>query len=87
MPVLGGLDAARIIRNDLKMQRPIIALTAAALKEDQEASLTSGMNDFLTKPIRVEKLKKILLKRTSSDVQNQEDGSQMSVQLKEVASF
>ncbi len=63
MPVLGGLDAARIIRNDLKMQLPIIALTAATLKEDQEASLASGMNDFHTKPIRVEKLKKLFSNR------------------------
>ena len=87
MPVLGGLEAARIIRNDLKMQLPIIALTAVVMKEDQQASLDAGMNDFLTKPVRVEKLKATILQWTNSDILNQKDRDQTAVVLEEVASL
>ncbi|NNU16115.1 response regulator [Parvularcula sp. ZS-1/3] len=51
MPVMGGLDAARAIRDAETVSRvPIIALTANALQEDQDACLEAGMDDFLTKP-------------------------------------
>jgi CheY-like chemotaxis protein len=87
MPVLGGLDATRILRNEFKMQLPIIALTAAAMKEGQQASLDAGMNDFLTKPVRVEKLKATILQWTNSDILNQKDRDQTAVVLEEVASL
>lgn len=57
MPVLGGIEATRQIRDKISKDLPIVALTAAALKEDQENCLNSGMNDFLTKPINMAKLK------------------------------
>lgn len=51
MPIMGGLDAARAIRNAETSSRvPIIALTANALQEDQDACFEAGMDDFLTKP-------------------------------------
>ena len=87
MPVLGGLEAARIIRNDLKMQLPIIALTAAVMKGDQQASLAAGINDFLTKPIRVKNLKETILRWTKLDILNQEGRGQTAVLLEEVVSF
>jgi len=62
MPVMGGLDAARVIRKELDRNIPIIALTAAAMKEDEERSLSAGMNDHLAKPISSEKLKEKLIK-------------------------
>ncbi|MBF0569674.1 MAG: response regulator, partial [Candidatus Omnitrophica bacterium] len=67
MPVMGGLDATEIIRRDINKDIPIIALTAAAMKEDQDNSLKSGMNDYLTKPIDRKKLKDQLLKWTKRD--------------------
>ena len=87
MPVLGGLEAARIIRNDLKMQLPIIALTAAVMKGDQQASLAAGINDFLTKPIRVKNLKETILRWTKSDILNQEGRGQTAVLLEEVVTL
>lgn len=63
MPVMGGLEAARAIRA-LKPLQPIIALTAAALKEDRDQSLEAGMNDFLTKPLQLQELQAMLRKWT-----------------------
>jgi signal transduction histidine kinase/ActR/RegA family two-component response regulator len=53
MPVMDGYEAARSIRtldDPLKRNVPIIALTAAALKEVKERVFASGMNDYITKP-------------------------------------
>ena len=62
MPVMGGLEATRAIREDVTKELSIIALTAAAMEKDKEESLASGMNDYLAKPINPKKLKEKLLK-------------------------
>lgn len=54
MPVLGGLDAARRIRESSHPQAaiiPIIALTANAFEEDRRETVAAGMNGFVSKPI------------------------------------
>ena len=53
MPMMDGMEATLIIRkmNGLNNQVPIVALTAHALKGDRERFISSGMNDYLTKPI------------------------------------
>jgi PAS domain S-box-containing protein len=50
MPVMDGVEATIYIRNILKIDTPIIALTANAFKHDIDLYLKSGMNDFITKP-------------------------------------
>lgn len=50
MPVMGGLEAVRLLRT-AGYSRPIIALTANAMKEDQESYIAVGCNAFLSKPI------------------------------------
>lgn len=50
MPVMDGYETTEYIRNTLKLDMPIIAMTATALKEDQEKSIAVGMNDFMIKP-------------------------------------
>ncbi|MEM9284307.1 MAG: ATP-binding protein [Pseudomonadota bacterium] len=51
MPKMGGLEATRLIREHPESSRtPIIALTANALQEDQDACFAAGMDDFLSKP-------------------------------------
>jgi signal transduction histidine kinase/CheY-like chemotaxis protein len=61
MPVMGGCDATRIIRSEIDKTVPIIALTAAVMKEDEVASLAAGMNDYVTKPVELHKLKEKIM--------------------------
>ncbi|MFD0894855.1 response regulator [Luteolibacter ambystomatis] len=57
MPEMDGLTAMREIRARREWSRlPIIALTAKAMKSDQEQCLQAGANDYLSKPLDVEKL-------------------------------
>src|SRR4029078_8175517 len=57
MPEMDGLTATREIRKNPRWQKlPIIAVTAKAMKEDQERSLAAGANDYLAKPIELEEL-------------------------------
>ena len=60
MPVMDGLAATRQWRSEeTQLQRrrtPIIAITANAMKEDQTACLASGMDDYLSKPLRADDL-------------------------------
>ncbi|MBF0216386.1 MAG: response regulator [Candidatus Omnitrophica bacterium] len=62
MPVMSGIEAVGIIRKEIGRIIPIIAITAAAMKEDRERSIKSGMNDYLTKPVDHMKLKEMLIK-------------------------
>jgi signal transduction histidine kinase len=52
MPVMDGLEAARTIRELGYCSLPIIALTASAFATDKEKCLASGMNDFISKPLK-----------------------------------
>jgi len=57
MPEMDGLTAMREIRKRPEWKRvPIIALTAKAMKDDQEKCLAAGANDYIAKPLDVEKL-------------------------------
>ncbi len=51
MPVMDGLEACRILRQELRMTLPVIALTAGALVDERERALEAGMTDFLSKPL------------------------------------
>jgi PAS domain S-box-containing protein len=79
MPEMDGVEATMIIQEDWSPEkRPrVIAMTAHALKGDREKYLACGMEDYISKPIRVEKLVEVLeqcpVKMVTSDLIDQPD--------------
>jgi CheY-like chemotaxis protein len=61
MPIMSGLTATKTLR-DKGFVTPIVALTAHAMKGDDEKCLKAGCNDYLSKPVNVTKLMSILEK-------------------------
>ncbi|WP_213765256.1 response regulator [Caballeronia sp. dw_19] len=61
MPGMDGLEATRRIRTDPRFATlPIIAITAKAMKDDQEQTRVAGMTDYLAKPIDLDRLYSLL---------------------------
>ena len=62
MPVMNGIDATIAIRQlpGVSGRLPIVALTACALQEDEQACRKAGMDDFLTKPVNLPLLQSTL---------------------------
>ena len=69
MPEMDGYTATSIIRNELKMDIPIIAMTAHAMAGEKEKCLQLGMNDYVSKPIK----ETILYNIIASNAQNLPD--------------
>jgi len=86
MPVMDGYEATKIIRGfDTKI--PVVALSAAVLQRDREASLQAGMDDHLGKPIVQIQLENILKKYLPwkiVDLEEKEENSSDLAQLKTV---
>ncbi len=62
MPIMDGVTATKIIRNELLHTLPIIALTAGVLHSEQQTYLSVGMNDFLPKPIDFDDFGRVIRK-------------------------
>jgi CheY-like chemotaxis protein len=62
MPEMDGLEATRLIRQQLHRQPVIIALTANAMRGDREECLVAGMDDYICKPVRLDELMQLLEK-------------------------
>jgi CheY-like chemotaxis protein len=67
MPEMDGLEASRqIAKRWAAHERPrIIAMTANAMQGDREECLAAGMDDYVTKPIRMDALVEALLQSTT----------------------
>ncbi|HNP45788.1 MAG TPA: PAS domain S-box protein [Panacibacter sp.] len=68
MPEMDGLEATAFIRQNISTSLPVIALTANALKQEQEKCLKAGMNDFLSKPFDEEDLVKMIAKWLGKEI-------------------
>jgi PAS domain S-box-containing protein len=85
MPVLDGYQATQVLRELEKhngRHTIVIALTAHALASDREKCLAAGMDDYLSKPVSIDKLGATLehwLKGNHTDKSNSEEGSALSV--------
>ena len=61
MPILDGYEATRIIRNELNLNIPIVAMTANAMAEDVIKAKNVGMNNHIGKPINKSEIEKAIL--------------------------
>lgn len=71
MPEMDGLEATRVIRRELEYQPVIIAATANAMHEDKDVCLEAGMDDYISKPIQMDKLIEVLA-RWSAEAKKRE---------------
>ncbi|MFF2910420.1 PAS domain S-box protein [Paenibacillus sp. NPDC057934] len=60
MPVMDGIEATGLIRERLGLSPVIVAATAFARKEDKEMCMRAGMQDFISKPLHVKELDRVL---------------------------
>jgi len=69
MPEMNGLEATRIIRQRWPDNGPkIVAITAYALEGDKEKCIEAGMDDYISKPIRVNELAEVLKKYQTAEI-------------------
>ncbi len=89
MPLMDGLTAARLIRDPssgvLDHRIPIIAMTAYAMKGDQDKCMDAGMNDYVPKPVAIKRLAAALKRWLPSGISPSDEGGEPLVQ-KAVAS-
>jgi PAS domain S-box-containing protein len=70
MPQMDGFDATheiRVYEEETKHHIPIVALTANAMQGDREKCLNAGMDDYLNKPVRAEKIYEMISKYAGKD--------------------
>lgn len=63
MPEMGGYEATRLIREreqPLSLHTPIVAMTANAMREDHQRCLDAGMDDYVSKPLDIQRLRAVL---------------------------
>lgn len=69
MPVMDGYKATQVIRQELQLDIPIIALTAHSMILERDKCLDLGMNDYLSKPFKKEQLFELITKWTKTNEQ------------------
>ena len=74
MPEMDGYEATKVIRNNEANERhiPVIALTASVMKGDRDQCLKAGMDDYISKPVNPQQLRK-LIEKWAEDQDKQEE--------------
>jgi signal transduction histidine kinase/CheY-like chemotaxis protein/HPt (histidine-containing phosphotransfer) domain-containing protein len=75
MPVMSGLEASELIRREISVSLPIIALTANAIRGESEKCLAAGMNDYLSKPFEESSFIKMICEWLAREVVSPESGA------------
>jgi PAS domain S-box-containing protein len=92
MPVMGGMEATRLIRERESLtggHRLIVAMTAHAMHEDRERCLDGGMDEYVSKPINIARVRDVivrLLERTSGESTNPDEVPQSGSALRQASS-
>lgn len=60
MPVLDGFSATRMIRDELKLDLPVIAMTAGVLASERHRCTEAGITDFIAKPVVIEEMMEVI---------------------------
>ncbi len=68
MPEMDGYTAVQEIRQTLKLDTPVIAMTAHAMPGEREKCLSYGMNEYISKPIKEEQLLNLITKFSGSRI-------------------
>lgn len=84
MPVMDGLTATKVIRNELKLTLPIIAMTAHAMQQDIDKSYAVGMNGHINKPIDPQKFFDVLSKTINGHTPQRTSSKQQALAKKPV---
>ncbi|MCY0916332.1 response regulator [Massilia antarctica] len=56
MPIMDGFTATRLIRSELRLTLPILAMTAGVMEDERAQCIAAGMNDFIGKPIDIDQV-------------------------------
>ena len=83
MPVMDGYTAARKLRS-LGVTSPIIALTANAMRGDEEKCFEAGCSDFMTKPVDMDRLLSLLAELTTDKKATDESGLETSEPISKI---
>lgn len=62
-----GLTAARLIRDELRLTLPVLAMTAGVMESERDICMAAGMDDFIAKPIDVEQLLTVIARHLPAD--------------------
>ena len=69
MPVMDGFTATEVLRRELQLRLPIIAMTAGVLGSERSRCLAAGISDFIPKPVEVEQMLAVILRQLPPDAQ------------------
>ncbi len=84
MPEMNGIESTQQIRKSEEFKElPIVAMTAHAMSSDRERCLEAGMNDFISKPFKINELTDIISKYIPSNASEAEQSSTHSPENRE----